>query len=159
MENLLTGDFPQHNPQQVASRSLPQTQPEIIEHVTDVEVQLIEPVQYISDFQTQSNSDLPVVIKSGERLFCLDGWHKVEAALSEDATTITCRVKIENEPLDPSELAIRKVAVRIAPELGRVCYAEQLMAVRQLYKYLKTNSFRSGIQFIKVVVTYFKFRN
>jgi len=89
----------------------------------------------IPDWITESNSELPIVVKNGDVYECIEKWDTVEKAKDEGKLAIECLI-IEPEIVTKSEVAIQKAASRIKTLGGEASYPERLKSIRHLLKAL-----------------------
>ena len=67
--------------------------------------------------------------------FCIDGWNFIEQAKAAGRSTIRCHIFHIAQHSD-TELAIRKVAIRVMPQGGKCSYAELVRNTHHLYQAL-----------------------
>ena len=103
----------------------------IDENIVELPIQSIQPCPRIPDYREPTDSILPIVVLSPAGCHCINGWNLVEQAQSEGRSHIRCRV-FQVEHHSETELAIRKVAIRIKSQGGSCSYAELVRNTRML---------------------------
>ncbi len=106
------------------------------ERIDDLPPDSIQPCPYIPDYQTPTLSTQPIVVRTPEGCFCIDGWPYIERAKADGRSTIRSHI-FEIKSHSDIELAIRKAAVRVMPLGGRCLYAEVVRNTIQLYQALQ----------------------
>jgi len=109
------------------------------EDIAEVAIADIQPCPLIPDYKPPTLSNHPIVVRTPEAYFCIDGWHYIEQAQAEGQSRIRCHVYHITEHSD-IELAIRKVAIRVMPQGGKCWYAELVRNTSHLYQNLKSKS-------------------
>jgi hypothetical protein len=105
------------------------------EDIAELEITSIQPCPIIPDYKTPTLSTQPIVVRTPEACFCIDGWHFIEQAKAADRSTIRCHISHIKQHSD-TELAIRKAAVRVMPQGGKCSYAELVRNTLRLYQAL-----------------------
>jgi len=105
------------------------------EKIEELSIQEISKFTELPDYVEASADFFPIVIKSGESCFCIDGWEKVENAKNAQQTQIFCRVFYVHKISDV-ELAIRKIAIRMVPLAGRALYSEIVRNIKILINFI-----------------------
>ncbi len=93
------------------------------EDIAEIPVKSIEQCPLIPDYKDPTESSLPIVVRTPEAFFCIDGWNLIEQTQAAGQSNVRCHVYQIQEHSN-TELAIRKVAVRTKPVGGTCCYAE-----------------------------------
>lgn len=109
------------------------------EDIAELAIADIQPCPIIPDYQTPTLSSLPIVVRTPEACFCIDGWHYIEQAKADGHSTVRCYISEINHHSD-TELAIRKAAVRVMPQGGKCSYAELVSNTQRLYRILQGTS-------------------
>jgi len=79
------------------------------------------------DFVTPSNLDSPLVIKDGDKAFCLDGWGKIPSS-EENVKCLVIEKKIDT----PLDIAFVKFSSRTKTIAGDCSFAEKMFGIRTL---------------------------
>lgn len=88
----------------------------------------------IPDYHLQTEADRPMVAKTPEGYFCLDGWDLVEIARTNGVTSIL--VDVDNiDAHSDEELCLRKMVLRLKTR-GEAVYAEIIRNTRDIYQML-----------------------
>lgn len=107
------------------------------EEITELEIASIQPCPIIPDYKTPTLSTQPIVVRTPEACFCIDGWQFIEQAEASDRSTIRCHIYSIAQHSD-TELAIRKAAIRVMPQGGKCSYAELVRNTSRLYRVLQS---------------------
>ncbi len=82
-------------------------------------------------FLYPTESIYPIVIQTPEAYRCIDGWDLINKEKASGSSIVRCHVfEIENN--SETELAIRKVSIRIKPQGGTCSYPETIRNCRLL---------------------------
>lgn len=112
--------------------------------IEPIDITRIQHFNLIPDYRETTTSFHPIVVKSGEAIHCIEGWDKIEYARSNASTIIPCECyHIENFSM--TELAIRKVSIRIVPEGGSCRYIPRLIDICAKGKYLLSSQPTTGV--------------
>jgi hypothetical protein len=98
----------------------------------------IQPFTGIPDYLEPTRSPNPIVVKSHGICHCIDGWELVSKALAEGKTALLCYV-FQASSDSPTEIALRKVAIRVLPQGGKSSYAETMRNVSIASKMLASS--------------------
>jgi hypothetical protein len=109
------------------------------EDITEIEIASIQPCPIIPDYKEPTTSTLPMVVKTPTASFCIDGWNFIEQSKAIGWSTIRCHISHIAQHSD-TELAIRKVAIRVLPQGGKCSYAELVRNTQRLYRNLQDTS-------------------
>jgi hypothetical protein len=109
------------------------------EDIAEVEIASIQPCPIIPDYKEPTLSSLPIVVRTPEACFCIDGWHYIEHAKADGISAIRSHI-YEIDLHSDTELAIRKVAIRVMPQGGKCSYAELVCNTHRLYQALRETS-------------------
>ncbi|WP_319408725.1 hypothetical protein [uncultured Desulfosarcina sp.] len=109
------------------------------EDIAELAIADIQSCPIIPDFKTPTLSSHPIVVRTQEACFCIDGWHYIEQAKADGRSTVRCYISEINHHSD-TELAIRKAAVRVMPQGGTCKYSELVRNACQLYRILHGTS-------------------
>jgi hypothetical protein len=109
------------------------------EDIAELEIASIQPCPIIPDYKAPTASTLPIVVQTPTASFCIDGWHFIEQAKAADRSTIRCHICHIKQHSD-TELAIRKVVIRVVPQGGKCSYAELVRNTHRLYQALRETS-------------------
>jgi hypothetical protein len=96
----------------------------------------------IADFQAQTVSPVPIIVRTSFGDYCIEGWEMVEAARRDQRATILCRLRYFRlrAGIDfQTELALQKVALRAITK-GEISYAELVADVKRLYLMLEART-------------------
>ena len=105
------------------------------EDIAEVAIDAIQPCPLIPDYKTPTLSTLPIIARTPDAHFCIDGWNLIEQARADGRSTIRCH--IYHIPLHSNiELAFRKAAIRVMPQGGKCSYAELVRNTHRLYQAL-----------------------
>ena len=107
----------------------------IARSLEDLPIDSIMHYDSIPDYVTPTEAEHPIINRTTEGIFCLDGWNLVEAARSSGETTILCEVD-ELDAHSDEELALRKGGVRSMTRGGISIYPETLRVVQHLLSML-----------------------
>jgi|GEM_PF-673814 len=107
----------------------------IDERYEDLEIEVIRHFTSIPDYKAPTDSKYPIVARTPQGCFCLDGWDLIESAKASGKVSVTCAVEYLADHSD-EELAIRKTALRVKPKGGIASYAEIVRNVRRLQEML-----------------------
>ena len=95
----------------------------------DLEIDKINHFTDLPDYQEPIDSEWPIVVRTGEDYFCLDGWSLIEGARANGMTSI----KVEVDHIgrhSRTELGIRKAALRNTSRTGKLNYGEDCRNIR-----------------------------
>ncbi|HYB21197.1 MAG TPA: hypothetical protein VEH09_09715, partial [Thermodesulfobacteriota bacterium] len=95
----------------------------IRESVEELDPKEIRPVPGIPDYREATRSLNPIVVKSPDICYCIDGGEVIQRALVEGRASILCYVSHVSR-ISELEAAIRKAAIRTFPQGGEACYGE-----------------------------------
>ncbi len=109
------------------------------EDIAEIDIASIQACPIIPDYQKPTRSTLPIVVRTPEACFCIDGSSLIEQANAAGRATIRCHTYHIAHHSD-AEFAIRKVAIRVMPQGGRCTYAEMVRNTRRLYALLMASS-------------------
>ena len=109
------------------------------EDITEIEITSIQPCPIIPDYKEPTTSRLPIIVQTPISSFCIDGWHFIEQSKTAGRSTIRCHI-FHIEQHSDTELAIRKVAIRVMPQGGKCSYAELVRNTYRLYRALRDTS-------------------
>jgi hypothetical protein len=98
----------------------------------------IQPFTGIPDYLEPTRSPNPIVVKSQGACLCIDGWELVNKALADGRTTLLCYA-FQASSNSPTEIALRKVAIRVLPQGGKSSYAETMRNVSIAFKMLASS--------------------
>jgi hypothetical protein len=98
----------------------------------------IQPFTGIPDYLEPTRSPNPIVVKSQGACHCIDGWELVANALADGRTTLLC-YGFQASSDSPTEIALRKVAIRVLPQGGKASYAETVRNVSIAFKMLASS--------------------
>jgi hypothetical protein len=98
----------------------------------------------VPDYLEPTRSANPIVVKSYGGCYCIDGWELVAKAQAEGKTALFCYV-FQTSSNSPTEIALRKVAIRVLPQGGRASYAETVRNVSIAFKMLASSKENPGI--------------
>jgi hypothetical protein len=99
--------------------------------IEDLPVTSIRHFNLIPDFFHPTSNDKPIVVRTPEGLFCLDGYDLIEEARNAGVETLSCEVDTMAEHSD-AELCVRKAAIRSATRGGKGEYLENARNARDL---------------------------
>jgi len=109
------------------------------EDIAEVAIADIQPCPIIPDYKTPTISTQPIVVRTPDACFCIDGWHYIEQAKAAGQSTIRCHIYlIAHHSI--IELAIRKAAIRVMPLGGKCSYAELVRNAHRLRQALESTS-------------------
>jgi len=111
----------------------------IDERRMEVEVKDIIHFEDIPDFYNETHADHPIVGKTPDGYFCLDGWNLVQEAVKNKLEKIICKL-YEMEKHSDTELALRKMEMRNKTEGGKAIYPETLRALSCIENKLKAEN-------------------
>ena len=97
----------------------------------DVPVGDIRTIPDIPDYTTPTLSPRPIVLRTQDDWYCLDGWEKIGAARLEGSRSIKCRV-IFKADCTAEDKAFEKVAMRTRTQGGDASHAEKTAATARL---------------------------
>ena len=109
------------------------------EDIAEVAIVDIQPCPLIPEFREPTVSTLPIIARTPDALFCIDGWNLITQAKSAGQANIRCHVYHIAEHSN-IELAIRKAAIRVMPQGGRCSYAESVRNTHRLRQALESTS-------------------
>ena len=95
----------------------------------DLDIDKINHFTDLPDYQEPIDSEWPIVVRTGEDYFCIDGWSMIERARADGMTSIKVEVDHIGE-LSKAELAIRKAALRNTSRTGKLNYGEDCRNIR-----------------------------
>jgi hypothetical protein len=98
----------------------------------------IQPFTGIPDYLEPTRSPNPIVVKSKGVCQCIDGWELVNKALADGRSTLLCYI-FQASSDSPTEIALRKVAIRVLPQGGKSSYAETMRNVSIAFKMLASS--------------------
>jgi hypothetical protein len=109
------------------------------EDIAEVAIADIQPCPIIPDYKTPTLSTQPIVVRTPDACFCIDGWHYIDQAKADGQSTIRCHnYLIAHHSI--IELAIRKTAIRVMPQGGKCWYAELVRNAHRLRQALESTS-------------------
>jgi hypothetical protein len=109
------------------------------EEIAELKINSIQSCPIIPDYREPTSSSLPLIVQTPVASFCIDGWHFIEEAKDNGRSTIHCHIfRIEQH--SDTELAIRKVAIRVMPTGGTCSYAELVRNANILFNMLLASS-------------------
>ncbi len=100
--------------------------------IEDLPIEGITHFTLIPDFFHPTSNDRPIVVRTPEGLFCIDGWDLIVKAVEEGQVTISCEVD-EMVAHSDAELCLRKAAIRSATRGGKGEYLENARNARDLW--------------------------
>jgi hypothetical protein len=109
------------------------------EDIAEVAIADIQLCPIIPDYKTPTLSTQPIVVRTPDACFCIDGWHYIEQAKADGHSTIRCHIYLVAHH-SIIELAIRKAAIRVMPHGGKCSYAELVRNTHHFYKGLLNTS-------------------
>ena len=107
--------------------------------IAELDIQEIQPFQYIPDYTAPTISPLPIVVISPKLCSCIDGWDLIQNSKSADNSKIACYAFYIPEHCE-TEIAIQKVAIRTMPQGGICSYAERVRNARILFYMLMAST-------------------
>lgn len=92
----------------------------------------------IPDFIVETTAEKPLVIRTPNGNFCIDGWNMVNEAQAEGLTELTCEIDEIADHSD-TELCLRKSGIRSVTRGGTYVYAEMVRNARDLFVILQSS--------------------
>jgi len=103
----------------------------IARSLEELPVDSIRHFDSIPDFAIPTDARQPIIARTPEGNFCIEGWSLIEAAQAAGETTIHCEVDDLNTHSD-EELCLQKAGIRSLTRGGIFSYAEMLRNTRDL---------------------------
>ena len=97
----------------------------IARSLEELSIASIRHFDLIPDFVIPTTAEHPIIVRTGEGNFCIDGWELVEAAKSEGKPSILCEVDELNIHSD-EEICLRKGGIRSLTRGGISTYPEMI---------------------------------
>lgn len=113
--------------------------------IKEIQIDKIRNVESIPEYLEVSESVYPIVVSgiSEEEYACIEGWKRIQEAIEQGQTSITCCIYYVEEISD-IDLAIRKIAVRVKPEGGISTYAERIRNIKIVFNMLMESLKQEG---------------
>ena len=131
MQTTAISNFPENlNPANVNNGFETQTVKTEVLSIND-----IKNYEGLPDYAMPSKADFPIVVKTPEGFWCVDGWDIVQAERDNGSKGIKCLVS-EISSHSEIELCLRKQATRLRTT-GEVLYPEQLLNLNKVIEKIK----------------------